>query len=235
MGFKAYVLDIEGTTTPIDFVTKTLFPFARRAMPGFLGSNGLNPTVLSSAAMLSEEYENDLGNGLTPPRWDSRPAPDGALDYLDWLMSQDRKSTGLKVLQGLVWEQGYKEGSIKGEIYPDVEPAVRRWRTQGSTVHIFSSGSVLAQQLLFGHLPQGDLTPLLDSYFDTTVGPKRNPSSYASISGQIGVSPESVLFLSDVIEEVSAARSAGMASAQVLRGSHVSDFPNAVATFDDVP
>lgn len=132
-------------------------------------------------------------------------------------MDLDRKSPGLKAIQGKIWESGYRSGELKGEIYPDVVPAMRRWRAAGSRVYIYSSGSVLAQELLFRHSVEGDLTPLIDGYFDTGVGPKRSAASYEKIASSIGVLAGEILFLSDVIEEVAAATEAGLSAIQVVR------------------
>ena len=134
-------------------------------------------------------------------------------------MDQDRKSTGLKSLQGRIWEEGYGSGELKGELYPDVVPAMERWRTQGIDVAIFSSGSVQAQRSLFRNSTAGDLTRFIRAYFDTTTGPKREPESYARIAAALEHSPEDVLFVSDIGAELDAARTAGMRTALCVRGS----------------
>lgn len=210
--YKAYLLDIEGTTTPIDFVTRTLFPFARRSLREFVVK--VDSVLIEDAELLSHEYHRDVADA---PAWPNRPDAREMAPYLEWLMDRDRKSTGLKSIQGRIWEAGYRSGELVGEVYPDVEPAMRRWLASGAMIHIFSSGSVLAQQLLFAHLPNGDLTPLISSYFDTTTGPKREAPSYLTIAGRIGVEPQEVLFLSDVIQEVDAAGEAGMGALLVDR------------------
>lgn len=219
MTYGAYLLDIEGTTTPVDFVYKTLFPFARRALPEFLESSLRDPAqkaaLEADARLLADEYRADCAAGRSPPAWDEKGASAGP--YLFWLMDADRKSRGLKSIQGRIWEQGYRSGGLFGELYPDVEPALRRWRGRGARVFIFSSGSVLAQKLLFAHLPGGDLTPLLDGHFDTEVGSKREPASYARIAAQIGLPAAEILFLSDTPEELTAARAAGLLALHVRR------------------
>ncbi len=221
MTYAAYLLDIEGTTTPVDFVYKTLFPFARRALPEFLQRSLLDPAQKAALAadvqLLADEYQADRAAGRSPPPWDARDASAGLLPYLYWLMDEDRKSRGLKSIQGRIWEQGYRSGALHGELYPDVEPALRRWRGRGARVFIFSSGSVLAQKLLFAHLPGGDLTPLLDGHFDTGVGSKREPASYARIAAQIGLRAAEILFLSDTPEELTAAYAAGLKALHVRR------------------
>jgi enolase-phosphatase E1 len=151
------------------------------------------------------------------PRWDDADPRGSAVRYAAWLMDRDRKSTALKSLQGRIWEGGFRSGALRAHVYPDVRPALQRWRGQGCRVAIFSSGSVLAQRLLFGHTREGDLTALLDAYFDTTTGPKREAESYARIAQALGVEPAAVLFVSDVAAELDAAREAGMRTALCAR------------------
>jgi len=207
-----YLLDIEGTTTPIAFVTKTLFPFARAELRKYISSHPLSDDIKS----LSIEYEKDVEAGNQPPVWDGL-SQDSVVPYLEWLMDIDRKSTGLKSIQGKIWEHGYATGALKGVVYPDVPPAFRRWKDAGKKIAIYSSGSVLAQKLIFGHLDT-PLTPHIDAYFDTEVGGKRIAASYAEIARRLEQSAEQILFLSDILEEVNAAKSEGMQSIQVFRG-----------------
>jgi enolase-phosphatase E1 len=143
--------------------------------------------------------------------------PDAMVAYVHWLMDEDRKSTGLKSLQGKIWEEGYRSGELKGEVYPDVLPALERWRTQGIDIAIFSSGSVQAQRSLFRNSVAGDLTRFIGAYFDTTTGPKREPESYARIARELERSPSEVLFVSDIAAELDAARAAGMQTALCVR------------------
>lgn len=228
---SAYLLDIEGTTTPIDFVTKTLFPYARRQVSQFLGesleSTESRLALIADCCMLAEEWNADKN----PPQWDSIPDPAGALPYLLWLMDHDRKSTALKSIQGRIWEQGYASGKIQGEVYPDVWPAVEKWKNRGAKVYIYSSGSILAQKLLFRHLPAGDLTQFIDGYFDTTTGPKRDFESYKKIADSVGLHPSAIHFLSDVQEEVSAALTAEMHATIVDRSGNNAD---AIRDFDNL-
>ena len=126
------------------------------------------------------------------------PARVWSCDYVHWLMDRDRKSPGLKALQGLIWQDGYESGELRGQVYPDVPPAFERWRARGIDVYIYSSGSVLAQQLLFGSTEAGDLTTFLNGYFDTAVGPKTSPDSYGVIAARMHVPPPEMLFVSDV-------------------------------------
>lgn len=234
MRFAAYVLDIEGTTTPIDFVTKTLFPFARRELRGFLARSMADPEANRALIKDCELLADDHFGEPNAPTWPDVPSPLGALDYLYWLMDHDVKSTGLKSIQGRIWEEGYTSGAIQGEVYADVWPAVQRWKDRGAKVYIYSSGSVLAQKLLFSHLPDGDMTTLLDGYFDTTAGPKRSPESYKAIARKIGLAPDNIAFLSDVTEETLAARDAGMWSFLVQREgeAHLGEPP--IRSFDEL-
>ena len=204
------LLDIEGTTTPIAFVTETLFPYARTHLPDYLSTRGATPECRAAIGRLLVEYEADRAAGEHLPEWSPRA-------YLDWLMDRDRKSPVLKELQGRVWEEGYRNGAIVGEVYDDVPHALARWRDAGVPVGIYSSGSVLAQQWLFRRSTAGDLTPLLSRHFDTAVGAKRDASSYVRIAQQLSLVPAAVLFVSDVAAELDAARTAGMQTALIVR------------------
>jgi enolase-phosphatase E1 len=215
-GFGAVLLDIEGTTTPIEFVTGTLFPFARDRFPAFLRDQGALPAVRGDLERLREEHRRE-GPGDPPPAWDEGDPLAAATSYLAWLMDRDRKSTALKALQGRIWDEGFRAGLLRAPVYPDVAPALGRWNAGGVEAYIFSSGSVLAQRLVFGHSSAGDLTPLLAAFFDTTTGPKREPDSYRSIAAVRGRAPTDWLFLSDTAEELDAARAAGMQTALVVR------------------
>ena len=181
------LLDIEGTTTPIAFVTDTLFPYARARLVSFLSREG---RADEASAFLAE-------------------------------MDRDSKSTELKALQGRIWEDGYRSGELTGTVFDDVPRAFGRWQSAGTPIAIFSSGSVLAQQWLFRRSSAGDLTPFIAQYFDTEVGPKRDPASYARIAATVALPPSSITFVSDVVAELDAARAAGMQTIMSLRpGNH---------------
>lgn len=217
---RAVLLDIEGTTTPISFVHAVLFPYARARLAGFLAASWDEPVVADITRRLLSEHEapadRDPASPPLPARG-GRPTPDATADYFEWLMDRDRKSPALKELQGLIWEGGYRAGDLRGDVFPDVAPAIRRWRAAGRDVAIYSSGSELAQRRLFESIPDGDLTPLLSGFFDTRVGAKGDAASYATIARALGRSPGDVLFLSDVTLELSAARSAGCQAVLVVR------------------
>jgi enolase-phosphatase E1 len=214
-GIRALLLDIEGTTTPLEFVTGVLFPFARAHVRPFLDAHAGDPPVRADLERLRAEHGEDQRAGHSPPPWTE--GQDGAVGYVHWLMDQDRKSTGLKALQGRMWADGYRAGALTAEMFADVPAALARWRAQGRDVAIFSSGSVLAQKLLFAHTPAGDLTGFLGGFFDTTTGPKREAGSYRAIAAALRVETRAVLFLSDVTEELDAARTAGMATGLCVR------------------
>lgn len=207
---RAVLLDIEGTTTPISFVTDVLFPFARRNAAAFFTAHGHEPEVKADLALLAAERA--LERAGAPPGDPLDPLP-----YLFWLMDADRKSTALKALQGRIWQDGYESGALVGDVYPDVALALARWRNAGIGAAIFSSGSVLAQRLLFAHTNAGDLRPFLGAFFDTTTGGKRDAESYTRIASALSRTPGDVLFVSDVAEELDAAKEAGMDIALCVR------------------
>ena len=195
-----------------------LFPYARARVGDFLRQNAGDPAVRADIELLAAEHARES------PDPQDLPAPPAAWDpeaYVLWLMDLDRKSTGLKSLQGKIWEAGYRAGELagRGEVYPDVAPALARWRNQGKTIAIFSSGSVQAQRNLFKHSTAGDLTPFLSGYFDTTTGAKREAESYRKIARLLARGAPEVLFISDVPAELDAARQAGMETRLCVRDS----------------
>jgi enolase-phosphatase E1 len=235
---RAILLDVEGTTTPVEFVYEVLFPFARVSVAEFLRRRGDSDDVRADIAALKAERDADIEAGRTPPDWledSAESARESAASYARWLMDEDRKSTALKSLQGKVWEEGYARGELRGVVYEDVRPAFVRWRAQGRGVYIFSSGSVLAQRLLFAHTAEDDLTEYIGGNFDTTTGQKSSADSYRAIAASIGALPDEVLFISDSTAELDAAREAGMLTALCVRPG--SDEPETqtharVETFD---
>ena len=205
---RGILLDIEGATTPIAFVYDVLFPFARLRAGEYLKDADLTG--------LKREHDEDVRHGNKPPAWSA-----AAVEYVHWLMDQDRKSTALKNIQGKIWLEGYRSGELHGEVFPDVAPALERWAGNGIDIRIFSSGSILAQQLLFSSTAAGDLTTFLKGYFDTTTGPKHDPDSYRKIADEFGVAPSEIMFISDIARELDAARSAEMQTLLCVRpGNH---------------
>ncbi len=183
-------------------------------MSGFLERHWTDPQVRADVAQLKTEHKAESSQAGPPPWRDDTAA---VVAYVQWLMDRDRKSTGLKSLQGKLWEEAYRAGDLKGEVYPDVPPALERWRGQGIDIAIFSSGSVQAQRSLFSSTNTGDLTRFIRAYFDTTTGPKTAPESYARIAAALGRLPSEVLFLSDIGAELDAALAAGMQTALCVR------------------
>jgi enolase-phosphatase E1 len=205
---KAILLDIEGTTSPISFVTETLFPYSLERLRDFVLAHFEDPDFGAVIEGLFHEYEHEKDTSV--PQWLRPEDSEGAIAYLEWLMAKDRKSTGLKAIQGLIWKGGFEGGDLKGEFFSDVPTALERWTAEGKDVYIFSSGSVLAQKQLFGFSQFGDLSRFLSGYFDTETGPKQEAASYGAIAASIGFAANEILFLSDIPEELAAARDAGM-------------------------
>jgi enolase-phosphatase E1 len=220
-GVRVVLLDIEGTTTPIDFVYGTLFPFARERLPAYLKAvMSLDPEISVAVDDLRKEHAGDAANGQKVPDWIDEPVDarlQSAVAYVHWLMDRDRKSRPLKLLQGKIWEEGYRGGILRGEVYPDVPGALRRWIVGGVRVGIYSSGSELAQRLLFAHSTAGDLTPFVQWHFDTSVGSKMEPASYQQIARAIPATPAGILFISDVGTELDAAQAAGLQTMLCVR------------------
>jgi len=223
---RAILTDIEGTTSSISFVKDVLFPFARERLPAFIETHADKPEVqhwlheaAKEAGIIYAEREE-------------------IIELLQRWIDEDRKATPLKALQGMIWDEGYRDGSFKAHVYPEVAAKLREWKTQGIDLYVYSSGSVAAQKLFFGFSEAGDLTPLFSGYFDTETGPKREAESYRRIASAINWPASEILFLSDIAEELDAARATGMRTTQLARppatcpvsGAHpcVHDF-NAVA------
>ncbi|HEY1588291.1 MAG TPA: acireductone synthase [Rhodanobacter sp.] len=202
---RAIVTDIEGTTSSISFVRDVLFPYARKRLPAFVETHGDQPEVqhwLHEAAVeagLVEASRQDIVELL-----------------LQWI-DQDRKSTALKALQGMIWKDGYAAGDYRAHLYPEVAARLRDWRADGLRLYVYSSGSVPAQQLFFRYSEAGDLTPLFAGYFDTETGPKRETGSYQHIAAAIDERPRHILFLSDIVEELDAAQAAGFHTGWLIR------------------
>ena len=216
----AILLDIEGTTTPLEFVFKTLFPYARSHVRQFLGRHLSSSEVRADIAGLREEHILDTRQGLNPPPF-RQDAPEQELEsvvsYFEWLMERDRKAMPLKSLQGKIWEEGYRSGELRGQVFDDVPRALERWQEQKKNTCIFSSGSVPAQKLLFAHTTAGDLTRHISHYFDTTTGSKTDTKSYQEIANVLHRLPSEVVFISDVTTELDAAKSAGMQTLLCVR------------------
>lgn len=208
---SAILTDIEGTTSSISFVKDVLFPYARQALPAFVREHGHAPEVrrwLDAAAV-------DAG-GICDD--------DVLIEVLQGWIDADRKHTALKALQGMVWAEGYRNGDYAAHMYADAARALRAWHAAGHDLYVYSSGSVAAQKLFFGYSQAGDLAPLVSGWFDTEIGGKREVDSYRRIVAAIGRPANEVIFLSDVVEELDAAREAGLRTALLDRRE---DYPQA--------
>ena len=202
---RAIVTDIEGTTSSLSFVKEVLFPYARARLPGFTAAHRDEPEVAKLLDDAREEMEQ-------PAATDEQVA-EAMVRWID----EDRKITPLKALQGIIWEAGYRDGDFTGHMYRDATDNLRRWHDDGIKLYVYSSGSVYAQKLLYGHSDHGDLTPLFSGYFDTNVGGKREADAYRAIIKEIGLPAGEILFLSDIVEELDAAREAGMETCWLVR------------------
>ena len=205
MPIKAILTDIEGTTSAVSGVVDVLFPFAAKHLPDFVREHAEDPEVamqLGAVRLDSGEPEADV---------------ERVIEILQQWIAEDRKATPLKALQGMIWKQGYEAGELKGHVYPDAVEALKAWHEKGYDLYVYSSGSIQAQQLIFGCSQAGDLTPLFSGYFDTTSGPKREAQSYRHITEAIGCPAGKILFLSDIVEELDAAQQAGMQTCGLAR------------------
>ncbi|ASR44739.1 2,3-diketo-5-methylthio-1-phosphopentane phosphatase [Xanthomonas citri pv. mangiferaeindicae] len=201
--------DIEGTTSSISFVKDVLFPYARRALPGFVATHGQDPDVRRWLDAVAIEHGAMCDDAMI-------------VETLQGWIDEDRKHTALKALQGKIWEAGYREADFTAHIYPDAAQALRRWHAAGERLAVYSSGSVPAQKLFFGHSDAGDLTGLISAWFDTEVGGKREAASYTRIAEALHEAPAAIVFLSDVVAELDAAREAGLRTVLVDR---LDDYP----------
>lgn len=241
LALRGVLLDIEGTTTPIAFVHDVLFTYAKTHVADYLAKHLDAEDVRHDIRLLRDEHAAEVRQNKQPPPLAEPGAPaelDSITTYIHWLISLDRKSTGLKSLQGKIWREGYSEGSLRSQVYPDVAPAFARWREAGLNVSIFSSGSVLAQKLLFKHTEAGDLTHFINQYFDTSAGQKGEAQSYRRIAEALNLQPGEILFVSDVVAELAAAREAGMKTVLSIRpGNQAQEFADqyrSIQSFDEL-
>ncbi|KAJ2798140.1 enolase-phosphatase E1 [Coemansia guatemalensis] len=217
--YDAVLLDIEGTTTPISFVRDVLFPYVKHNIRGFLETGWEDPEVQKHVHAIAKQANDDVRAGISSaveinidgPHADSaEEVRQKVLLNIEWQMKSDRKIGALKALQGCIWRAGYESGQLQGVMFPDAVEAIRRWTAAGLKVFIYSSGSIEAQKLIFGFSDHGNMLQYISGHFDTTTGPKIASSSYTAIADKIGVAPERILFVSDIILEIRAAEKAGM-------------------------
>jgi enolase-phosphatase E1 len=238
-----YLLDIEGTTSPVSFVYDVLFPYAHQHLKDYIFAHSGEPALDADLRLLAQENAIDRAAGAPiiylsqTLSQDPAEALQSSVAYLLWLMDKDRKSTALKSIQGKIWAEGYEQGHLHSEVFPDVHAALERWHT-AARVGIYSSGSVEAQKYLFRFTGAGDLTPLIEAYFDTHTGPKIESASYRKIAAAMNTEPAGILFISDSVRELDAAREAGMSTLLSLRlgNAPVADRHNhaAVESFYDL-
>lgn len=203
---RVILTDIEGTTSAISFVHEVLFPYAREHIGEFV--RDWQHEDLAVAEQLDRVAEL---SGC------DREDTEALIRVLEQWIDEDRKETALKTLQGMLWEQGYQHGAFDGHVYPDAAEYLRFWHDRGLRLYVYSSGSVKAQKLIFGFSGEGDLTPFFSGYFDTSMGGKKDSTSYRNILDQLGVEPQTVLFLSDVEAELEAAEAAGLQTCWLVR------------------
>ncbi len=229
------LLDIEGTTCPVSFVTGTLFPYASEQMGAFLERNHHQDRVRKLVKEVEEAWIADPHPEAVALQAEVQDecVPKRVLPYLHWLIAHDRKLTALKELQGMVWEQGYASGRLVGPLFSDVPAALRRCRNAGRVLAVYSSGSVKAQQLLYRHSNGGDLGGLFSHWFDTRSGQKQNSTSYTTIAAAMAVEPSQVLFISDSLTELEAAAGAGMEVLFSLREGNPQSDPGAFSSIID--
>ena len=213
---RGILLDIEGTTSSVSFVYDEMFPYVRAHLAEFLDqhwdSEQLNESLAKLAADAGKNSRADwLGDG------DPQSQRSQVSSFVFKLMDDDVKATGLKDLQGRIWKSGFASGALRAHVYPDVRPAIEAWRAKNCDVRIYSSGSIAAQKLFFAHSIAGDMLSLFSGHYDTTIGGKKEKSSYEKIAADYGLPPREILFISDVVAELDAASKAGLQTALSLR------------------
>jgi enolase-phosphatase E1 len=212
---RGVLLDIEGTVSPIRFVYDEMFPYARREIPGYVQAHWGDPSFSGTVDAIADDV--GLESSKEWMESEQRAGAQAVIDVAIGMMDADKKATGLKRLQGEVWQAGFESGELVAQLFPDVFPALQRWKEQGLDVRIYSSGSVKAQLLFFRYTEVGDLLSLLGGHYDTTTGPKKEAASYTAIAGQFELEPPQVLFCSDLVDELNAARDAGMKTLLCMR------------------
>lgn len=212
---QGILLDIEGTTSSISFVYDVMFPYVRENLNSYLAGNWTSEPLQACLPLLAADTERD------PSKWleglDENAQQDEVAKTVIGMMDNDIKATGLKQLQGLIWKDGFHNGQLVAHLYDDVAAAIQSWVDSEIDVRIYSSGSIGAQKLFFGHTVAGDLLDQFRGHYDTTTGPKREKQSYEAIAAEFSCTPEEILFVSDVTEELSAAKEAGLQTALSIR------------------
>lgn len=218
---RGILLDIEGTTSSIAFVYEVMFPYVRKHLTFEVFANWLEKDYIEAYHALARDVGYESLDAWLKAHRLTRDNPVRAAELICRevlrLMDADAKTTGLKLLQGLIWRGGFESGELVAHVFEDVPPALAAWQAAGCDIRIYSSGSVEAQQLFFGHTVAGNLLPFFRGHYDTTLGPKKEAASYRKIAEKFGMPPSQILFLSDAPAELDAAHAAGLATALVVR------------------
>ncbi|MEX2174601.1 MAG: acireductone synthase [Pirellulaceae bacterium] len=224
---RGILLDIEGTTSSVSFVYDVMFPYVRKHLTFAVGTNWLEPEYAVALDALACDAGHPSLDAWLKANGLSRDNPLRAANLVcqeaTLLMDRDAKATGLKQLQGLIWKGGFEGGELLAHVYCDVPPALDVWKAAGMDIRIYSSGSVQAQKLFFGHTLAGNLLGQFQGHYDTTCGPKKEPASYRKIAGEFGLPPSEILFLSDIVAELDAARAAGLQTGLVVRPGNATE------------
>jgi len=213
---RAILLDIEGTTSSVRFVYDVMFPYARRELSSYVASHWGEPELVDAC----EQIARDAGHSSSTAWWGNRSAAEQqqlVIAEATRLMDADAKATGLKSLQGLIWDAGFRSGELRAHVYDDVVAALQAWQDAGLQISIYSSGSIKAQKLFFEHTERGDLLKYFRAHYDTTTGPKKDPASYRKIAEDCGLPGVDILFVSDIPAELNAARDANYQTALCVR------------------
>ncbi|XP_071795350.1 enolase-phosphatase E1-like [Asterias amurensis] len=240
-GVEVIVLDIEGTTTPISFVKDILFGYVREHLEEYLEENWEKTECQDDVKALRDQtlLDKDLEGAVAIPEEapevsSSSSVRKAVVDNIRWLMAKDRKVTALKQFQGHMWRSGYQEKKVVGELFSDVLPVIKHWASEEKKIYIYSSGSVEAQKLLFGHTEHGSLLKYFSGYFDTKIGAKVEKESYQKIAEEVECDPSKILFLTDVTREATSAHQAGFKTAIVVRDGNAPLTEEEIKSFNQI-
>ncbi len=228
--YTHYLFDIEGTVAPISFVHDVLFPYAKEKLESFVKSNSISTEAWDS---ILSENQKDVSSHSYPDSLTKQDDKDGIIKYLSFLISVDRKNSGLKEIQGYIWQKGYESGEIKSNLFADTIDFFQELKRRNKWIVIYSSGSILAQKLIFQFSNFGDLTPMISGYFDTTIGHKRESTSYKNIISNLQVSSHNIVFFTDIVPEAIASKSEGIDSYILLRPGNAPQDTKDFSTISD--
>ena len=211
---QGILLDIEGTTSSISFVYDEMFPYVRDTLNSFLSENWGSPALQACLDLIAVDVDQDPKTWLSgTPEEQQQTVAEAVLGMMD----ADVKATGLKDLQGIMWKSGFQTGQLVAHLFDDVAACIQAWNAKGLDVRIYSSGSIAAQKLFFNHSIAGDLLDQFSGHYDTTIGNKREAESYRKIGQKFDCDPGQIVFISDVVEELAAAKEAGLQTALSVR------------------